>query len=68
MTDVFVPAEHEWLPPGMFNQAADRFPYFYMTLSFSFLGLMRSILDFTQEYLATSGRRDFQSNSRVGPR
>jgi alkylation response protein AidB-like acyl-CoA dehydrogenase len=58
MDKVFVAAEHEWLPPGAFNQCADRFPYFYMTLSFSFLGLMRGILDFTEQYLKTGGRRD----------
>jgi alkylation response protein AidB-like acyl-CoA dehydrogenase len=58
MTDVFVPTEHEWLPPGLFNQSADRFPYFFMTLSFSYIGLMRSILDFTADYLAKSGRRE----------
>lgn len=59
MTDAFVPIEHEWLPPGLFNQSADRFPYFYMTLSFAYLGLMRGILDFTGKYLSSSGRRDF---------
>lgn len=58
MHDVFVPAEHEWLPPGLFNEQAERFPYFYMTLSFSFLGLMRGILDFTEEYLRSGGRGD----------
>ena len=58
MEKVFVPAEHEWLPPGVFNDAANRFPYFFMTLSFSYLGLMRGILDFTEEYLKTGGRRD----------
>lgn len=58
MHDVFVPAEQEWLPPGLFNEQADRFPYFYMTLSFSFLGLMRAILDFTEEYLRAGGRGD----------
>ena len=58
MTDVFVPAEHEWLPPGVFNQCADRFPYFYMTLSFSYLGMMRGILDHTESYLRAGGRRD----------
>lgn len=58
MDSVFVPAENEWLPPGAFNQAADRFPIFYMTLSFAFLGLMRGILDFTESYLKTGGRRD----------
>ncbi len=58
MDDVFVPAENEWLPPGMFNKSALRFPYFYMTLSFSFLGMMRGILDYTEDYLRNSGRRD----------
>lgn len=58
MRDVFVPAEQEWLPPGLFNAQADRFPYFYLTLSFSFLGLMRGILDFTEAYLRGGGRGD----------
>lgn len=58
MNDVFVPAENEWLPPGVFNQCADRWPYFFMTLSFSYLGLMRGILDFTEDHLKTSSRRD----------
>jgi alkylation response protein AidB-like acyl-CoA dehydrogenase len=58
LENVFVPAEHEWLPPGVFNQEADRFPFFYLTLSFSYLGLMRGILDFTERYLRDSGRRD----------
>ena len=55
MNDVFVPAENEWIPPGLFDQAAHRWPYFYMTLSFSFLGLMRAILDDTAEYLIGDG-------------
>jgi len=62
MTDVFVPEANEWIPPGMFEQAAWRWPYFYMTLSFSYLGLMRSILDYTSAYLrgehGTQARRD----------
>ena len=49
MTEVFVPEGNEWIPPGMFEQAAWRWPYFYMTLSFSYLGLMRAILDYTSE-------------------
>ena len=62
LNDVFVPLEHEWIPPGMFDQAARRWPYFYMTLSFAYLGLMRAILDATAEYLIGDGgptaRRD----------
>lgn len=62
MTDVFVPDANEWIPPGMFEQAAWRWPYFYMTLSFSYLGLMRQVLDWTASYLrgehGTQARRD----------
>ena len=60
MDNVFVAAEHEWLPPGVFNQCADRWPFFYMTLSFSYLGMMRGMLDFTEQYLRSSSRRDHQ--------
>ena len=56
MHDVFVPTENEWLPPGVFDQAVSRWPYFFMTLSFTYLGLMRAIRDFTAEYLRNSGR------------
>ena len=62
LDDVFVPAANEWAPPGLFDQAARRWPYFYMTLSFSFLGLMRAVLDHTRAYLRGEGspntRRD----------
>jgi alkylation response protein AidB-like acyl-CoA dehydrogenase len=51
LDDVFVPADHEWVPAGVFDQVAHRYPWFYMTLSFAYLGLMRSVLDFTQSYL-----------------
>lgn len=53
--DAFVPAEHEWIPPGMFNQVARRWPYFYMTLSFTYLGLMRAVIDETAAYLIGDG-------------
>ena len=58
MDNVFVAAENEWLPPGVFNQAANRWHYFYMTLSFSYLGLMGGIMEFTENYLKSSSRRD----------
>ena len=58
MDKVFVADEHEWLPPGVFNRCADRFPFFFLTLSFTYLGMMRGILDFTEQYLKTNGRRD----------
>ena len=54
---VFVPQENEWLPPGGFDQAATRWPHFYLTLSFTYVGLMRGVLDATQEYVLRSGRQ-----------
>ncbi len=62
MNDVFVPAENEWIPPGTFQQIASRWPFFYMTLSFAYVGLMQAVLDHTASYLrgehGTEARRD----------
>ena len=55
LDDAVVPPGNEWLPPGAFDQAATRWPYFYMTLSFAYLGLMRGILDATGAYLRGDG-------------
>ena len=49
--DAFVPAEYEFLPPGCFDQMATRWPYLYMTLSFTYLGIQRAVLDYTAEAL-----------------
>jgi alkylation response protein AidB-like acyl-CoA dehydrogenase len=62
LDDVFVPAENEWLPPGAFNEMARRWPHFYMTLSFAFVGVMGAVIDFTGRYL--SGEID--GTSRAG--
>jgi alkylation response protein AidB-like acyl-CoA dehydrogenase len=59
--DVFVPEENEWLPPGVFDLVATRWPFFYMTLSFAFLGLSRGVMDFTGAYL----RGDVDGSSRA---
>jgi alkylation response protein AidB-like acyl-CoA dehydrogenase len=53
---VSVPGENEWLPPGGFDQAAMRWPHFYLTLSFTYLGLMQAVLDETAGYLHRTGR------------
>ena len=55
LDDALVPEGNEWLPPGAFDQAAVRWPYFYMTLSFAYLGLMRGVLDATGAYLRGDG-------------
>ena len=55
LDEAVVPESNEWLPPGAFDQAATRWPYFYMTLSFAYLGLMRGVLDATAAYLRGDG-------------
>ena len=57
LAEAVVPEGNEWLPPGAFDQAAARWPYFYMTLSFAYLGLMRGVLDATGAYLRGDGGR-----------
>ena len=65
MDDVFVPASNEWLPAGIYNQAAERYPWLFLSLCPSYLGLTGGVLDATRAYLrgelpgqSTSARRD----------
>jgi alkylation response protein AidB-like acyl-CoA dehydrogenase len=50
-TEAFVPAEGEILPPGAYDQAAQRYPYVFMSLAPTYLGVTRGILDFVRAYL-----------------
>lgn len=50
-TDVFVPSDNEVLPARGYDQAAQRFPFLFMSLAPSYLGLTRGVLDFTRAYL-----------------
>ncbi|WP_088318991.1 acyl-CoA dehydrogenase family protein [Kineosporia sp. R_H_3] len=50
-TDVFVPAENEVMPPGAYDQAAQRYPFLFMSLAPSYLGLTQGVLDFVRGYL-----------------
>lgn len=65
MNDVFVPASNEWMPAGSYNQAALRYPWLFLSLCPSYLGLTGGILDTTAAYLrgelpgqAAGARRD----------
>jgi len=49
--DVFVPAENEVMPPRAYDQAAQRFPFLFMSLAPSYLGLTQGVLDFVKGYL-----------------
>ena len=51
LKDAFVAADDEILPGGMYDQAARRYPYLFMSLAPSYLGLTKGILDFTRAYL-----------------
>jgi alkylation response protein AidB-like acyl-CoA dehydrogenase len=53
--DVFVPENNEVLPPRGYDQAAQRFPFLFMSLAPSYLGLTQGILDFTRTYLRGEG-------------
>ncbi len=65
MDDVFVPETNEWLPAGIYNQAAERYPWLFLSLCPSYLGLTGGVLDATRSYLrgelpgqAAGARRD----------
>jgi alkylation response protein AidB-like acyl-CoA dehydrogenase len=65
MHEVFVPAENEWMPAGLYNQAALRYPWLFLSLCPSYLGLTGGVLDVTRRYLrgempgqAAGARRD----------
>lgn len=51
MDGVFVPASNEWMPPGAYNEAANRYPWLFLSLCPTYLGLTRGVLDFTAAYL-----------------
>jgi alkylation response protein AidB-like acyl-CoA dehydrogenase len=49
--DAFVPYEAELLPAGAYDQLAARWPYVYLTLTPTYMGLTRAVVDFVQGYL-----------------
>ena len=51
LTDVWVPADAEILPPGVFGKLYQRYPHLFLSFSATFLGLMQAAYDFTIAYL-----------------
>ena len=49
--DAFVPHDNELLPRGGYDQLSERWPYVYMTLTPTYVGLTRAVVDFVQGYL-----------------
>jgi alkylation response protein AidB-like acyl-CoA dehydrogenase len=51
LKDVWVPADAEILPPGVFAKLYQRQPYLFLSFSATFLGLMQAAYDYTIAYL-----------------
>lgn len=51
LQDVWVPADAEILPPGVFGQLYRRLPHLFLGFSATFLGLMQAAYDFALAYL-----------------
>jgi alkylation response protein AidB-like acyl-CoA dehydrogenase len=49
--DVFVPEDAALMPPGLYFQAASRWPHMFMTLTPTYMGLAQAAYDFTVRYL-----------------
>lgn len=55
--DVFVPADNEVMPPRGYDQAAQRFPFLFMSLAPSYLGLSKGVIEFVRTYLRGDGSK-----------
>jgi alkylation response protein AidB-like acyl-CoA dehydrogenase len=51
LTNVWVSADADILPPGVFGQLFQRYPHLFLGFSATFLGLMQAAYDFTIAYL-----------------
>jgi alkylation response protein AidB-like acyl-CoA dehydrogenase len=49
--DVFVPEDAALMPPGLYFQAATRWPHMFLTLSPTYMGLAQAAHDFCVRYL-----------------
>jgi alkylation response protein AidB-like acyl-CoA dehydrogenase len=67
LKDVWVPAEAEILPPGVFAELYQRQPYLFLGFSATFLGLMQAAYDYTIAYLIgqVSGAPGLQGEAAV---
>jgi alkylation response protein AidB-like acyl-CoA dehydrogenase len=51
LKNVFVAEDAELMPPGIYHQAATRWPHMFLTLSPTYMGLAQAAYDFTVQYL-----------------
>ena len=66
LTDVWVPADAEILPPGAFGQLYQRRPHHFLGFSATFLGLMQAAYDYAVNYL-TGKAEGMSAAKEVGP-
>jgi len=68
LNDVWVPADAEILPPGVFGQLYRRQPHMFLGFPATFLGLMQAAYDFTISYLTgqAPGGRGAQEEAVAG--
>ena len=72
MNEVFVPHSNEWMPAGMYNQAALRYPWLFLSLCPSYLGLTGGVIETARLYLRgelpgqTAGARRDHPIKQVG--
>lgn len=63
--DAFAPDSAVLLPPGLYNQLAERWSYVYMTLTPAYMGLTKAVIDFVQEYLSSQAPPGITSRREV---
>jgi alkylation response protein AidB-like acyl-CoA dehydrogenase len=51
LKDVLVPESAELMPPGVYFQAASRWPHMFLTLAPTYMGIAQAAYDFTVAYL-----------------
>ena len=51
--DAFAADDAVLLPPGLYNQLAERWPYVYMTLTPAYMGLSKAVIDFVRDYMSS---------------
>lgn len=51
LQEVFVPESAELMPPGIYFQAASRWPHMFLTLAPTYMGIAQAAYDFTVQYL-----------------
>jgi alkylation response protein AidB-like acyl-CoA dehydrogenase len=66
--DAYAPADDELLPTGLFDQLAARWPHVYLTLTPTYIGLTRAVVDFVQAYLGSTPPPGIPARRDVAPK